>query len=496
MKSLSSLKNVLVKLTDEELHLLKKNLNQNLRKEQSVKLKSQQLIKLLSGDKQYTLGEMQFNIYGKLNYHAFNKLTTRLNQKVLEIITLDKAILSNNFSKRNTINLDLRKKLLLADILQLKGLRKEVLPHYNKIISNAKKFELYDIQIRALNSKQRLQSVNSKFKLFKRINKEISEAEISHLSLNDANKIYNEITNIINNSDNYFAYKNELIQCVEKLEKLLSASNSPTIGYYYFTLCAELWEKQSEFIKSKQSLEKVQEILLKNESAYTSNRYGTVLLNLANNSIFLKQYDDAIRLANATKEYFKGLPLTLLIVDEILFFAHFYKKDFFMCNHILINKTRNIDSDILKSKFSYFQSCIYFENKDYTSSLQELSRYKEIKKDREGWNINIRILFILNRIELKQYESVDLQIQNLEKYIKRVSKSKDISPRYLIILRILIKLIQENFNYNLVYKKRMKYFNYLESDNNQYAWEIKSPELIVFQTWFKNKVLKTITTNY
>ena len=487
MNSLKSLKNIVSKLTEEEIKTLKKVLSINIvLKNES---KSLNLINLLLSDKNYSFNEIQNNIYGKPNYNAFNKLLNRTKHKVLETIILDVTISSNNFSKRNKVNLDLRKKLLQADILQLKGIRKEVLPIYNYIISHSKYFELFDIQVSALVSKQRLQLINSKVNSFVKINDEIEYAESCHKALKTSSKIYNDIINKINNSINQSSYIDELKSLIVKLNEYYNIYRLPTIGFYLFTLEAEICENNLFYDKSKDALEKAKNILLLNESAYTENRYGTVLLNLSNCYIYLLKFDQAINLALESKRYFKNLPLTLKIVDEILFYAYFYKLDYVNCSKILSNNNYiKYDDDNLKNKFYYFQSCLFFINKKNIESLEALSNCSELKNDNEGWNINMRILLILNRIELNDYDSIDLKIQNLEKYIKRISNNKSSIQRQVLILRILTKLIQEDFNFKKVYTKRLKYFNILESKTGIYRWQIKSPELIIFNNWFKFKM--------
>ncbi len=114
----------------------------------------------------------------------------------------------------------------------------------------------------------------------------------------------------------------------------------------------------------------------------------------------------------------------------------------------------------------------------------------ELDRDKEGWNIIKRIMITLCRIELKDYESLDLKISSLDKFIKRLLKTKNIKPRYLIIIRILRKLINDNFDYPKVFASRQKYFKLLSSEDPDYRWELKSPELVMFDEWFKSKMKK------
>ncbi|MBK7572237.1 MAG: hypothetical protein IPI10_11650 [Bacteroidetes bacterium] len=91
----------------------------------------------------------------------------------------------------------------------------------------------------------------------------------------------------------------------------------------------------------------------------------------------------------------------------------------------------------------------------------------EIDKDKEGWNVNIRILSILCRIELFETDSVDLNVQNLEKFLKRISKTNNVPTRYQIILRILVSLLNEGYDFNKVSNKKKKSLTILEEINEK-----------------------------
>ena len=55
-------------------------------------------------------------------------------------------------------------------------------------------------------------------------------------------------------------------------------------------------------------------------------------------------------------------------------------------------------------------------------------------------------------------------------------------------MRILTKLIQENYDFQITFNKRKKYFDLLTSSEGVFSWKIKSPELIIFHDWFNFKL--------
>ncbi len=489
MDNLRTMKNLLQKFNKKEIILLKNYLiiNNSIKK---VGSKSYLLVDLLLSEKNYSSKEMQLKLYNVQNYYAFNKLLNRLKSRALEIITFNLSIESNNYSKRNKVLIELRKKLLQADILQLKGFRENVVNIYKNVINNSKTFELYDLQIQALNSLQRLKSINSNMKLFIKTNEQIKYAEGCLSALKDSNSIFNDISNKISNLENNKFYKDDLKRALSLLEDYLNNYNSTTISYFLYTLKTEWNQINFNYIEAQKCLEKNKIILLRSKAAYTDNRFGNILINLANNCIYLHEFKKGVSFAIESKSYFKNLPLTLVIVDEILFYNYFYMNQFENCSSLLNINHKKIDSEIIKSKFYYFKACIDYVNKDYVSSIANLNESNEIERDRQGWNINKRILEIFNRIELNEFESLDFQMQNLEKYVKRISRGGIVKKRYLIILKVLFALVRSNYNFKMVYKKKEKYFKMLLSSDIDLKWEIKSPELINFNYWFDQKMLK------
>jgi hypothetical protein len=194
-----------------------------------------------------------------------------------------------------------------------------------------------------------------------------------------------------------------------------------------------------------------------------------------------------------SKKYFVGQPLNLSILNEIEFFNLFYQgklNDSNLALVSLVKYSRSLNSSLLLHHRLFYLGSLEFLAGNYTQALQIISSCEEIDKDKGGWNIIKRVMVTLCRIELKDLESADMKLSNLDKFIKRVLKTKSIRPRYLIIIRILRKLINENFDYSKVYNSRKKYFDLLESTDSDYCWEIKSPELIIFEEWFRSKTIK------
>ena len=487
MKNFNSLINLINKMSEEEVKSLSKFLKYYNEKKNNNK--SSRLLEIILNSKEYNLINIQKQLYDKVNWQAYNKLIERLKDKILEVLLFNSNISKEEYPERIRVIFELKKKLILCDMLSFKGLRDDADLLCRKIISKAEKYELYDIVMNSLIIRQRFVNIRKKEKEVKNIQKGIQVAEHKYKSLLNSQILYNKILNIISNAPDSFVFIDELKSTIDQIENELTFNNSDTVSYYLYFLKTELFQIEEKFEEASISLLKIDKLLSK-KSVYSENRKGTTLLNISNNNIYLRKFNDSIQFAEKAKKYFPNNIYNKALVDENLFYANFYMNKIDISAKIikgLVNlpSANNILFSI--SKWNYFDAVIDFINNKFQVSIFKLNNIIEIDKDKEGWNINKRLLLIMSRIELMEYESADLHVNSLEKFIKRSLIKRDISLRYIFILRILIKLINSNYNFKLVYESRKRYFQLIASDDINFKWKIKSPELIKFDDWFLSK---------
>lgn len=491
MIKLNSLKNLISKLNDEEytsvINFLKFNSPQTGR----ANLKSVLLVEIAKDKQAYTSNEIQKTIYGNVNHVAFNKLVNRVYTKVLDVIILDSNLYNGKYSSRNKVVFELRKKVLQVDLLILKGIRENIEREIDYIIHKSRTFEIYDVLIQALYSKQRFLTLQNNPKKAGQIKNSILEAERCWTAFNSSQAIFNSISSKINSSTGDRNFELELNSAVQTLKDSYDQTKSPTILYYYLFLATEISQRKKEFRKASSYLEALLRNVASNKSVYTDFRYGITLINISNNHILTCEFDKAENRIIEAKKYFKEQPVNLSIAEEIEFLIQLFTGKIDKAESI-INKLANSPSalnvPLLLSKWTYMKACICFLKHNFKDAIDLFSRSSEIEKDKEGWNFTKRIMILLSRIELNDLDSADLDIQSIDKFMKRLQKDKYIKPRLILIVRILRKLIDENFDYKKVYKLRKKYFEKLISNEPDYKWEIKSPELIIFDEWYMSKM--------
>ena len=491
MNTLSTIKSLISKLKREEVKSLLKFLRYYQDSDYESRGKGTQLVENILADAECTSRDLQLDLYGKENYLAFNKLLNRTKDKIYEVLLFDQNLSKPYYSNRNRIVFEIRKKLLQSEILLLRGMTDEFESFLNKIISKAIVYEVYDSLIEALQTKQRFMVLQSGRKKVEKIDKEIEIFEERRKKVQKARAAWTRIGSIINQSTSPFDYLEDLECEIKALEIDYKETNSASIGYFYYFLYVEWLQINKRYSESEQVLIKLLDLVKSNLSIYTQARCGDVQINLSNNEILLGDFKLAISNAVVAQGFFDFESLNFFVAREIEFYARFYNNEIDLAEKIIsdiCNSTRSSDTPFLYSKWRYLFACVKTKKGEILASNELLQEYKEIESDKEGWNLSKRVLTIINRIDSNDLESADLKVLGLEKFIKRILKSRHVRKRDVIILRILLKLINEGFNFERVYMLRKRYFNMLESSHPDYGWKIKSPELIKFHEWYRNKI--------
>jgi hypothetical protein len=482
-------KELVYRLSKKELLLLKRKIDANSDVNDKNKNKSKHLLRLILGNKEITQIELEKELYGVSNKVAFDKLIDRSTEKIDEILIGFNREASSLYSERNYYYFYLKRKLIVLQMKWLRGIDFDLQSQFDKIISLSRKYEHYEILIDVLHVKQRYVAFRFGKLEFDKIEIEIEKAEANRKAMLMARRINSGLGAYL------MFYDSVDKEVIKKSIKLLSQgfkiSKSPTIKYYLMLHEIAWLQAHNRFSKAETLLKNVLKLIIENPSVYTKTRHGDVILNLALNEIHLQQFHLVISNSLKAKEYYEEDTETMSTVLEIEFYGRFYNNEIDKCEEIIKNLyhySRQQNSPFLLGIRAYLYASVETFRGKIEMSNKLLEEVKEIDKDKGGWNLGKRILAIINGIESEDYEGVELKVLSLEKFIKRISKTNYVRKRDKLISRILLKLINENFDFNKVYTKRKEYFDLLEGNDPEYAWKIKSPELIVFHEWFKAKM--------
>ena len=431
-------------------------------------------------------------IYGAIDeksLKAFGKLLIRLKDKIYENALLDKNLFrSDAFSELRIAKFELQKLILLCNVLEVTAIKEEIERICDRAILKGKEYELYNELLSAFEIKYNILSTKNDKQLLHDIDKEIVFYDRCRISLFKAKKKYDELLidlNLKTGSSN----PQELQQTIVELEHEYRYTQSANIMYYLQLYSIHYLQSLENYPKAEEHCNELIALVKNNKAVYLHERLGKAYINLATNDLYSYGFSTALENANHAMGFCKTKPAYLYKVTEIQFLSSYFSGK--------INESKNLLNDlsdiaeeltsIESAKCSFYKAVISFLMEDNKTVNQYLNEITDIEKDKDGWNIGIRILSILNLLKSEKFELVESKIESLRKHIERSEKTDEVSPRNRLIFQILLELGRSSYNYKQVWEQQNESFNLLSSYNNQYKWSVKGPELIRFHDWFRAK---------
>lgn len=492
MNTVIELKVLLNKLSNEELKILRKMLvskGDTLHTES----KSLLLLELLQSPNHFSSLEIQQTLYTGKNYSAFNKLCNRMKEKILDSMLIENSILNGGYSKRNEILFSLKKKIIQADILSLKGLREEADSLIKKVIQIANDFELYEISIQGLQIREKFIRIRKNQKEIKKLNEEMILNDQKLNSFRSCQSQFNLMMSTIANVSSKVNYSEQLKLIVDELKQQYRKFGSSTTNYYLLLLETEYLQIKNRYGLADKCLDQAVKAVEK-KSVFSENRMGSVLLSKSDNYIHMYDFENSNKYLKLAEKYFQNNVFNKALVNENRFYSKFYGGDYKESRDILNSLLRlPVANNTYASlnRYKYFNAILLFIENNFLECLSCLKELNEIEKDKEGWNINIRILQILTLIEIQNFEEAELQISNLIKFMNRISKKSKVEKRYVLISRILNHMSNLSFDPNFQSQKLNQYISKIDFVSGDEKWKIKSPEIIPFEDWFFSKRKKS-----
>lgn len=492
LQNFTNLKELTKSLMGEELNLAKKHLVAFESYHTNTPSQMLRLFKLLLKNKDVKYEEAKNNISKSSSDKSFNQLIKRTLDRVLESLILDINILrGDNYSPVFQNRFKIRKLIMQASILQGRGLSGFSLKNFDWIIRTSKKYELYDELIETLYLKQAVVFNKDGKKAYEKIAKEITLYESCRDCLRDAKDLYRSFYAEASFQANTEKVADSLQEKVLLLEIRNRSLKSANVMLYLYPLKMEIASLSKDYDKGlKIGLEFI-ELMKSDPAIYSKIRIGIYYTNLADNEISACRFKNGIKFSKLALEFLQDR----LTVNNVIAYDFYIVSNFLNGNYDealrLIDEALKMEIvdkyKLYKTKFFYYKAMVYFIKREFKSTFLLLNNLNEIEKDKEGWNVWIRIMRILCSIELLKLNLIDYDLESFRKYIQRIDKKFNVNARDKIILKILLELDKENYNFNSVAVNLQNEINNLDLKTGNHPWKSNSPELIVFDLWFNSK---------
>jgi hypothetical protein len=491
--TLDRLKNLIRALKQEEIALAEKHLSAYDTYDTPRTSKMFTLYKVILKEPDIQYKKLKKNISPESTPKSFGQLLSRTISRIKESLILDINIFrKGNYSKVFQKKFQIRKQIVQAKIISSRGLSSEAITSYKQIINTAKKYELYDELIEVLQLKQNY-VVNTKgLKAVEEMENEIDFFTHSRNLYTSAVAIYNKYYAVVNFSSTKKGDVNALKKTIEELKQSVEETSSANIETLFYLLSLEYHSLTKNYTDNKNIGEKFLNLISKNPAVESKARQVYVLNLLIENQILLLEFGSAVKYGKKAMGLLAGtLSRNLYYCLELLSQAYFYLQEFDKVEHYHkeMEQFPLYKKEVYQRTKVYFvRAMSYFVKEQFREALLLLNNMEELEKEKVGWNVWIRVMRILCSIELLKLNMIDYDVESFRRYMERTDKRKDVKPRDKLILKVLIDLDRNSYDFKETYKSRNEELEELNKVNGEYSWEAQTPELILFHDWYQAKM--------
>ncbi len=407
-------------------------------------------------------------------------------------------LLENNSSRRSSYSefkradIWVKKRFIVSEMLFQRNALDQIYQLYDRIIEKCIQFEIYDTLVETLLRKRNLVSVREGKLALNEVSRQIEYYQKCKIVFDTAEHYFFQLSASVNFSSE--PEQNEFVHsAIKELAEAYDKYNSKNIYFYLSLLKLYKLEIQNDLDGAIELLGGLRQVILSSPAINRPQKRELVEINIANLYLRLNNaegcnYHASLLITISSEDTFN-----ISLAKEHLFMSEFHLGNFGKAHLIIKNLLVNTSprDTFYKAKRYYYHACVLFLQRRHKYAHDCLQFTKALDADKNGWNIAVRILDIMNQIQWGGlYHSADAHIDNLRDHIFKTRKIKPITPRNLAILDILKALVKEGFNFDTVAAQKASVLQKLSSGNEDYEWNMISPELIRFDAWFMAKVKK------
>jgi tetratricopeptide (TPR) repeat protein len=419
----------------------------------------------------------------------------------LDALTMDIPLEFEADDDVELVKLKIKRRLLQIRTLQIfytvsKG--PLVVYFLEQIIEKSKEYEIFNLLVEALLIKKYFIGLRQGMPAFRKINEEIEWYEgVFNKSVFAMDAVYKYMV-----QTDYIKFQSEAAKVeelknnIERLRKDYQVTKSIIIKYYLHILLLGFYETHKEFDLAVQCCRKILNILKKEKCIRKSDRLGHIYSNLAHFQCSSFNYHEAKKNCLKAITFYTRDSYHMLQLHNLMFAITFYQNNLeeaqFHLNELCKHKGMDVHH-FRRSRFQYYQACLHFAKGEFRDALNILRQPLELEKDKARANISLRILNIMVFVELNKLNEASLATEALRKFVERQKKNM-VSDRDHLIVKTLMELERNNFEYFSNNKMLNDLKRELKSRNTNVSWAHHSTELIPFHSWMQKIQVKPLKT--
>lgn len=494
MSGLQSIRRLIGCLSPEEQSTFRSFLTSFDSRGEKFNSKSVKLLDLLCSRNDLSDHEVEFFVYGKRSTTAFSRLLIRFRDKLVESLLFEINIRREGaYSEQFRYLFEVRRKISSGQILVGRGLYDIALFLYDTAVETCIRYEFYEELLQVLRLKMQLAALTEGAAAYLKIIREYQKYEkccsAAFAAFCDYNLLVGE-TGFKGRQDDHSRF---LLHSISRMRHDYEVTGSANVAFYLYYLEAQHFQELHFYRHARKSLLRLAALVEKTPAVYAAYRLGNVLTNLADNDIYLHQFERAVETCSRARPLLQAGSFNDFQCLETEFYGLFYCGQYEAAKSILeelLTADNEKNASFRAGRRRYLMACTLFLMGEFREAHELLSEQNEIERDREGWNVGVRILSIINDIERSLHDNAGKKIENARKHLRKLEQQEKLRRREQLIYEVLRELDNSSYDFKSVYQALSGHFAELRSQDSDTRWLVHSPEMIIFHEWFIARVVR------
>jgi len=492
MNSLATLKKIIKSLQKQELKVALAYLKEFDSRKGAKETLGYQIVAKLLKTPRISAETLKKQLAPEVQYRTFERTMQRTKRKVLESMVLPlNTARENAYWKQHQVYFDLMDRMKQAWVLYGRGKDELAMQLYVEVTELGKQFGHYQLVSEAYMHLAQMEMV--------RLNKDNSATLKSFEHFTDVAYRHQKIILI----DGALLQKIEFQiaqeapeysypKAIDYAKSTFEFSQSPTAYYFYLKFKMDQAKLQNKWDVVVSIGADILKHLDANTAIANQQRFGNTWAMMAHGAMVAYQWNHAEAYIQRAKEFFTKNSFNYQNIVQYEFLASVYQGDLDKAVK-LINQLLKITNQVSESRRyairQYYRACtLYLQKRFGQAGLLLAEKTGGLDKYRDNWNIGVRMLTIMMQMEEPvAYKFPENFINALLQHVREVSKTGSVSPRNLLIIRVLKLLVRKGFDFEAANQEAAEDILLL-TVSPDYRWDPFSAEIIRFDVWFIAKL--------
>lgn len=429
------------------------------------------------------------DLYGKQPDNTFRVTKSRL-KRMMENVVLNDKSLSGYSTEITNIQLQLKKKLLQAEILIGRGVYLAGKNLLMQCISTAQKYNLYQEHFQAEFLMFRLASIRSATKEFEHQTLTLKKLNYNSSLINEALILHYYINNLLLHKSLSEEQLGDVRLQLNRVADISNENPHPMVQNAHYLSEIYYFQVAGNFENALLFCEKYLDLIQNNPIYYTKQRLAGAYVQLSQVSLQLGESAKAQNYSENAIKFFSADEMNYLIAQELMFRIAFYSEKFEEAQSYIEKAFKHPQFETSKmraAQWQYFKVCLLVKKGDFKNANRSLSDTTPLLSDKYGWNLYVRLLEIMILFELQLFDPLDARIQNMRQFLKRANKNSDLY-RFMLLLKILREWYRVGYDFSKAKKTVLPILKELQIYHETNPFRKSGFELIRFEKWFAEKL--------